>query len=108
MLANSMPQVVPLATRLDEIIREVVPGLEFAVKWSKAHYGLPETGWIMEMATYHKTVNLVFFAGVDLDPPPPLGDTDRSRYIKFASLEDAEAPEVRSWIAQAATVPGWN
>jgi hypothetical protein len=30
--------------------------------------------------------------GADLDRPPPLGDTVRSRYVKIKSLEQAKAP----------------
>ncbi len=105
---HTMPQMQPLARRLDELVREVIPDLRYAVKWAKAQYGLEEQGWIMELATYHKTVNLVFFGGADMDPSPPLGDTDRSRYVKLASLEDADDPQLRSWIEQAASVPGWK
>lgn len=108
LIADSMPKVQPLATRLDEIIREVIPDAQFAVKWSKAHYGLPQLGWIIEMAAYSVSANLVFYEGADFEPPPPLGETGQSRYVKLYTLDDAEAPEVRSWIGQAATMSGWQ
>ena len=108
LIANSMPKVQPLATRLDEIIRETIPDAQFAVKWAKAHYGLPDLGWAIEMTAYHLTVNLVFYGGADFDPPPPLGDAGRSRYVKLASTEEAEAPEIRSWIEQSTKFPGWT
>jgi hypothetical protein len=60
------------------------------------------------MVAYDVSVNVVFFGGADLDPPPPLGDTDRSRYVKVTTLEEAAAPELRGWIERAGSVPGWR
>jgi hypothetical protein len=53
-------------------------------------------------------VNVVFFGGAEFDPPPPLGDTDRSRYVKVKTLEETRQPEIRTWIEQARRVPGWT
>ena len=103
-----MPDLHPIVTRLDESIRDTIPGLQYAVKWKKAYYGLPELGWIIEMVAYDVSVNVVFFGGAEFDPPPPLGTTDRSRYVKLMSLEEAQAPEMHEWIVQAGRVPGWK
>jgi hypothetical protein len=103
-----MPDLHPIVELLDRSIRESIPGLHYAVKWKKAYYGLPEVGWIIEMVAYDVSVNVVFFGGADLDPPPPLGDTDRSRYVKVTTLEEAAAPELRGWIVRAGSVPGWR
>jgi hypothetical protein len=102
-----MPDLHPIVRRLDELIRETVPGLQYAVKW-KAYYGLPEHGWIIELVAYDVSVNVVFFGGVEFDPQPPLGTTDRSRYVKVRTLEEAQAPEMVDWIEQAARVSGWK
>lgn len=40
--------------------------------------------------------------------PPPLGDTDRSRYVKLTSVEDAQQLELRGWIERSNHVPGWR
>jgi hypothetical protein len=37
-----MPDLHPVVKRLDELICETIPGLQFAIKWKKAYYGLPE------------------------------------------------------------------
>jgi hypothetical protein len=103
-----MPDLNPIVRRLDEQIRETIPGLRYAVKWRKAYYGLPELGWIIEMAAYDVSVNVVFFGGEEFDPPPPLGTTERTRYVKVRSLEDAQEPQMQSWIEQAGRVRGWN
>lgn len=106
--ARVMPDLNPIVTHLDELIRRTIPGLQYAIKWKKAYYGLPELGWIIEMVAYDVSVNVVFFGGADFDPPPPLGTTDRSRYVKLTTLEEAQAPDLQGWIEQAGRVPGWK
>ena len=103
-----MPDLHPIVTQLDESIRETIPGLRYAIKWKKAYYGLPELGWIIEMVAYDVSVNVVFLGGADFDSPPPLGTTDRSRYVKLTTLEDAQGPDIQEWIEQAGRVPGWT
>ena len=107
-LRRVMPDLHPIVERLDGSIRETIPGLQYAVKWKKAYYGLPALGWIIEMVAYDVSVNVVFFGGADFDPPPPLGTTDRSRYVKVRTLEEAEGPEMKTWLEQAGRVPGWT
>jgi hypothetical protein len=103
-----MPDLYPIVESLDATIRETIPGLRYAVKWKKAYYGLPELGWIIEMVAYDVSVNVVFFGGSEFDAPPPLGSTDRSRYVKVKALEEAQTPEMHGWIEQAARTPGWT
>ena len=103
-----MPDLHPIVKGLDESIRRTIPDLHYAVKWRKAYYGLPELGWIVEMVAYDVSVNVVFFGGAEFDPPPPLGTTDRTRYVKVKSLEEAQSPEMHTWIEQARHVPGWE
>ena len=64
-----MPDLHPIVQRLDELIRETVAGLQYAVKWRRAFYGLPELGWVIELVAYDVSVNVVFFGGADFDPP---------------------------------------
>ena len=103
-----MPGLQPIVKRLDESICETIPGLQYALKWKKAYYGLPELGWVIEVVAYDVSVNVVFLGGADFDPPPPLGTTDRSRYVKLTTLEEAQGPDLHGWIEQAARVPGWR
>jgi hypothetical protein len=103
-----MPDLQPIVKRLDEVIRETLSGTQYAVKWKKAYYGLPEHGWIIEMVAYDVSVNVVFFGGADFDAPPPLGTTDRSRYIKVKTLDELEQPELHEWIEDAGRVAGWT
>ena len=103
-----MPALNPIVKLLDRKIRTSIPGLQYAVKWKKAYYGLSKLGWIIEMVAYDVSVNLVFLAGAEFDPTPPLGTTGRTRYVKVTSLEEAKEPEIEKWIEQASRVSGWK
>jgi hypothetical protein len=103
-----MPDLHPIVERLDGSFREAIPDLRYAVKWKKAYYGLPDLGWIIEMVAYDVSVNVVFFGGADFDPPPPLGTTDRTRYVKVKSLQEAQGPQMHTWVEQAGHLSGWK
>jgi hypothetical protein len=107
-ISRVMPDLHPIVESLDKQIRERIPELQSAVKWKKAFYGLGDLGWIIEMVAYDVSVNVVFLGGADFASPPPLGDTDRSRYVKVRTLEEAQGSEMTAWIEQAARVPGWK
>jgi hypothetical protein len=103
-----MPHLQPTVKDLDESIRAAVPELHYAVKWKRAFYGLPSLGWIIELAPYDVSVNVVFFGGADFDPPPTLGRTDRTRYVKITTIGEVQRPELLEWMAQAGRTPGWQ
>ncbi|HVV74519.1 MAG TPA: DUF1801 domain-containing protein [Mycobacteriales bacterium] len=103
-----VPGMQPIVRRLDELIRETVPGLRYAFKRGRPYYGLPEQGWIIEIAAYFVSVNVLFYGGADFDDPPPLGTTDRTRYVKVASLDEIDQPQLKKWIKEAARTPGWK
>jgi hypothetical protein len=60
------------------------------------------------MVAYDVSVNVVFFGGTEFDPPPPLGTTARTRYVKVTTLEETQGPAMHKWIEQAGRVPGWK
>src|SRR5581483_10110122 len=49
---RQVPHLQPILRHLDESIRATIPGLHYAVKWKRPYYGLPELGWIIELAAY--------------------------------------------------------
>lgn len=104
---RQMPHLEPIVRALDESIRAAIPGLHYAVKWKRPYYGLPELGWIIELAAYDVSVNVVFLGGADFDTPPPLGTTGRARYVKVTTLEEAQRPELRERIEEAGRASGW-
>jgi hypothetical protein len=93
-----MPDLHPIVKALDELFCKTIPGLQYAVKWKQAYYGLPQQGWIIEMVAYDVSVNVVFF----------VGNRGRSRYVKLKTLEEAQGPLVRKWIEEAGGVCGWK
>jgi hypothetical protein len=103
-----MPDLQPIVAQLDELIRATIADLHYAVSRKRGYYGLAERGWLIELAPYDVSVNVVFLGGADFEVPPPLGITDRTRYFKVKSLEDLERPELQNWIEQAARTPGWT
>ena len=106
--AKVMPDLNPVVKRIDELIRDEHSDLQYAIKWKKAYYGLPQRGWIIELVAYDVSVNVVFLGGADFASPPPLGDTDRTRYVKVKSVDDVDTPEMKKWIEQAGKVAGWK
>mgnify|MGYP001026898934 FL=1 len=103
-----MPDLQPLVTSVDATIRDTLAGLQFAVKWKKAYYGLLDRGWVIELVAYDVSVNVVFLGGAEFDDPPPLGDSARSRYIKLKSIDDLDEVDLPAWVANAGRVAGWS
>jgi hypothetical protein len=102
------PLMQPVVRALDEMICATVPDLQFAVKFHRAFYGLPQLGWVIEVAPYFRSANVLFLGGADLDPPPPLGTTGRTRYLKVTSADDADRADLRAWVDLSSRVPGWS
>jgi hypothetical protein len=103
-----VPHLQPIVKALDKSIRAAVPGLHYAVKYKRAFYGRSELGWIIELAPYDVSVNVLFFGGVDFDRPPKLGSADRTRYVKVTGLDEVRAQELLDWMKQAGRTPGWK
>lgn len=102
-----MPDLHPIVEHLDGLIRKSLPNTQYAVKWKKAYYGVEGKGWAIELVAYDVSVNVVFLAGEQFSSPPPLGEGS-GRYVKVKSREEADSPEMRAWIAEAARTPGWT
>ena len=104
-------QMRPIVRRLDELICGTIPGLHYAIKWNCPFYGLPEKGWIIALAALTSHVTVSFYGGADWDPPPPhdpgTPSVARARYVRVKTLEEAQGPMMRKWIAQAGRTRGW-
>jgi hypothetical protein len=103
-----MPDLQPIVRAVDAAIRDANPNLRYAIKWNRAYYEVPELGWIIEVAPYDVSVNVVFLGGADFEDPPPLGTTDRTRYAKVTTVDEALGADMRRWIEHAQRVPGWR
>ena len=105
---NIMPKIYPLVKQIDDMITENIPDLKYSIKWGSIFYGTSNSGWLIEVAAYAVSVNIVFLSGADFDPQPSLGSDDRSRYIKLTSLDDLNNPEIIDFIEQAKGIDGWK
>jgi hypothetical protein len=107
-ITQQMRGLQGIVTQLDTLIRATIPDLHYAVKRKRAYYGLAKFGWVIELAAYDVSVNVLFLGGADFDAPPALGTVDRTRYVKVTSLVEVQGPEMRRWVEQAGCTAGWT
>ncbi len=99
----------PIGRALDALVGEVVPDVRRAVRWNSPFYGSADGGWFLSFHCFTKYVKVTFFDGASLEPEPPVGSKDpNARYLHLHEGDAVDTPELRSWIAQAATLPGWD
>jgi len=94
--------------RIDAVLTEEMPGVRKAIKWSMPMYGLPGQGWIAHIASFNHHVAVGFFAGAQLQPALPAGESGSMRRLKLESPEQYDEPQLRSWVRQAAKLPGYG
>jgi hypothetical protein len=105
---ETMPAMQALVKQVDELIIQKIPNLHYSVKWGNAFYGTPELGWLIEVAAFAKTMNIVFLNGAKFERQPPLGTDIQTRYIKVKSSAEINDPIVIDFIEQASKVEGWK
>jgi hypothetical protein len=93
--------------RLDEIFTAAVPGVQKAIRWNSAMYGIRGNGWFVSFHVFTNYVKVTFFAGTSLRPVPPGGTAKEARWINIPEGSLDERQLVR-WIKQAAVIPGWG
>lgn len=103
-----MQGIQPMVKKIDSLIKETIPNPQYAIKWGNAYYGSQELGWVIEVAAYDVSVNIVFLSGAKFDDQPPLGDGDQSRYVKLKKIDEVNRPEIQKWIQQAGRLSGWK
>ena len=103
-----MPGIHPLIKEIDNLILASVPELHFAIKWGNAYYGTRALGWIIEVAAYDVSANVVFLSGVTFDPQPPMGTGAQTRYIKLRSVAELRESPLMDFVTQAAKTVGWK
>ena len=103
-----MPGIKPMIIEIDSLIHNSISNLNYAIKWGNAFYGTEELGWIIELAAYDVSANIVFLSGAIFDPRPPLGTDERTRYIKIKTVEELNDPRIVDYIKQAGRLSGWK
>ncbi|NEQ51685.1 MAG: DUF1801 domain-containing protein [Leptolyngbya sp. SIO3F4] len=102
-----MSGIQPMIQKIDSLIHDSIPNLQYAVKWGNAFYGTNELGWLIEVAAYDVSANIVFLNGAAFDPQPPLGTGGETRYIKLKTIDDLNGQRVIDFIKQAKSLDGW-
>ena len=94
--------------RLDALIVRTVPRVRKAVKWNSPFYGIEGRGFFMQFYVFTRYVKVTFFRGTSLRPIPP-GPSKHKEVRYFDIYEDDEFDEeqMKSWVKQAAALPGW-
>ncbi|HYQ16247.1 MAG TPA: DUF1801 domain-containing protein [Polyangiaceae bacterium] len=99
-----------IAKRVDALAAKTLPGLQRAVKWGIAWYGVGD-GWCFCCGGFVGHVKLTFGRGTSLTPVPPvtpIGMGKDSRGVDLESMADLRERQVASWMKQAAALPGFG
>ena len=104
----SLPQPQrKIAERIDALAAKTMPGLQRAVKWGMAYYGV-DGGWCFSSGAFVGHVKLMFIRGTELEPEPPvtpIGMGKTTRGIEPASVKAFDERQAASWMKQAAAIP---
>jgi hypothetical protein len=96
-----------IGRRVDALIERVVPGVYKAVKWNSPFYGFEGKGWFLALHCYTKYVQLSFFRGSSLIPPPPKPSKhEHVRYFDILETAPLDESRLESWVKQASELPG--
>ena len=95
--------------RLDALITRTVPGVRKAVKWNSPFYGVDGKGWFLSFHCFTRYVKVAFFRGASLRPVPPGQSKHKDmRYLDIYEDDPLDDQQLKSWIRQAAAIPGWS
>ena len=104
----SLPQPQrDIAERIDALALKTLPGLQRAVKWGMAYYGV-DGGWCFASGAFVGHVKLMFIRGTDLKPEPPVTPVamgKATRGVELAAVKDLDERQVAEWMKQAAAMP---
>ena len=94
--------------RLDALIVRSVPNVLKAVKWNSPFYGIEGQGWFLSFHVFARYVKVAFFSGTSLRPlPPGKSKVKGTRYLDIHEDDDLDEAQLRTWVKQAAALPGW-
>jgi hypothetical protein len=95
--------------RLDDLIGDVVPNVQKAVRWNSPFYGVQGGGWFASYHCFARYVKVTFLNGASLDPMPPEPSKDENtRYVHIHEDGEFDEQQMKDWIRQAAALPGWD
>ena len=95
------------AERIDALAVKCLPGVQRAVKWGMAYYGV-EGGWCFASGDFVGHLKVMFIRGTEMKPEPPVTPTGMgksTRGVELASEDDIDEFQLESWMKQSATMP---
>lgn len=96
-----------MGARLDALISQAVPGVRKAVKWNSPLYGAGDAGWFLSLHCFTGYINVAFFRGAALSPPPPEPSRHpHTRYLHIREEVPLDEARLLAWIVQASRLPG--
>jgi hypothetical protein len=105
----SLPQPQrDIAERVDALAAKTLPGLQRAVKWGMAYYGVGD-GWCFSCGGFVDHVKLMFINGATLTPVPPVTPVamgKATRGVELKSPADIDERRIAAWMKQIAARPG--
>lgn len=96
-----------IGRHLDDLVRDIVPDARKAVRWNSPFYGIEGNGWFLSFHCFAKYVKVTWLNGAELEPPPPeTSKWERVRYSNLRADDELDDDQLRTWIRQAADLPG--
>lgn len=95
------PEFREILKRLQELIYQVVPDAEEAIKWNMPVFSFRGRN-ICNVAGYKNHVSLTFYNGTMLNDPDGLlqGSGKYMKFIRFSSVSDLDEERLRTWIME--------
>lgn len=96
-----------IAERIDALAAKSLSGLQRAVKWGMAYYGV-DGGWCFSCGAFQDHVKVMFIRGTDLKPEPPVTPIamgKATRGVEPKTAADLDEKQLVAWMKQAATMP---
>ena len=104
----SLPQPQrEIAERIDALAAKTLPGLQRAVKWGMAYYGV-DGGWCFSSGAFVGHLKLMFIRGTEIKPEPPvtpIGMGKATRGVEPTSANAFDERQAASWMKQAGAIP---
>jgi hypothetical protein len=98
-----------VGSQIDALVERVVPGVQKAVRWNSPFYGVEDNGWFLSFHCISKYIKVAFFRGTSLEPMPPVESKHKDvRYFHIYEGEAIDEAQLKSWVKQAAAVPGMD
>src|SRR3954453_9127220 len=89
-----------IAESIDALAAKRLPGIQRAVKWGMAYYGVAG-GWCFSSGAFVGHVKLMFIRGTEIKPVPPVPPIvmgRSTRGVELASIADLDEEQVSLWM----------